>query len=851
MLKRVQHDGRSWLGTILLLVAALAAAFPAPAQARDRIVVALQLEPPTLDPTSGAAAAIKEVTYRTIFEGLTTVDATGAPVPLLATSWTMAPDARSYAFHLRGGVRFQDGTPFDARSVVFSLMRAGRPGSTNAMAERLAEIAGVDVIDPLTVRIRLKQPDAGLPTLLAWGDCVMVAPHAAANLATNPVGTGPFRYKSWTRGDRLTLVRNETYWGVRPALREVEYRFVSDPAAAYAAMKTHAIDLFPDYPAPENLAQLRADPTLRVTTAPSEGEVILALNNRQGPLSDLRVRRAISYALDRRAIIEGAMFGYGQPIGSHFPPQNPDYVDLTGLYPHDPGKARALLAAAGYPHGFAVTLKLPPPAYARRSGEIVAAELAAVGIRATIVPVEWPQWLDEVYARRLYDMTIVSHAEPADYDIYGRADYYFGYDGRAVRTLLDRLRATSDPAARHAILVSVQRRIAEDAVNGFLFQFPHLAVADAGLTHLWANTPLQAVDFSTARIAGTDAAEQERHTVRPWGMPLLILIAVGSIALLARVAGVGWLVRRLAILSGTLLGASLVVFALLQLAPGDPAQFMMGMQASPEAVAALRAELGLGGSAASRYLGWIAGMAQGDLGMSYAYRVPVADLIAPRLAVSLPLACLAMLLSVLIGLPAAFLAALRPGGWLDRSIGALTRLGVALPSFWLAMILLLALAVRNPWFPASGFPGWQAGIGPALASLALPTVALALPQAALIARVARAALLAEQGRDYVRTARAKGLGRGRILRRHIAPNAAAPILAIIGLQFPFLLAGSVIVENVFYLPGLGRLVVQAITARDLIVVQAVAMLMVAATVIASFLTDVAQAAFDPRLRSRT
>ena len=838
-------------GLLRFLLAGLALCLCiAPVSARDRIVVALQLEPPTLDPTSGAAAAVKEVTYRNIYEALTTLDTTGAAVPLLATSWTMAPDARSYIFHLRPGVRFTDGTPFNAKIVAFSLDRAIRPNSTNSMAERLREIAGVDVFDPLTVRIRLTQPDAGLPALLAWGDCVMVAPGSAGHLATAPVGTGPFRYQSWRRGDRLTLVRNESYWGTKPALRQIEYRFISDPAAAFAAMKTHSVDLFPDYPAPENLAQLRADPRLRVTTAPSEGEVILALNNQAGPLRDLRVRRAISYALDRRAIIDGAMFGYGQPIGSHFPPQNPDYVDLTGLYPHDPVKARALLAEAGYPHGFTLTLKLPPPAYARRSGEIVAAELAAVGIRATIVPVEWPQWLDEVYARHAYDMTIVSHAEPADYDIYGRSDYYFGYDGRAVKALLDRLRATTDPGARHALLGAIQRKIADDAVNGFLFQFPHLAVADARLTHLWANTPLQAVDFTSARFAGKDEAERQSFHMQSWGVPLLLLFAVVGLAALARGAGVGWLVRRLGILALTLAGASVVIFALLQLAPGDPAQFMMGMRASPDAVAALRAELGLSGSAVARYSGWVEGMVRGDLGTSYAYRVPVAGLIGPRLALSLPLACLAMLVSVLIGLSAAFLAVLRPRGWLDRTIGGLTRLGVAIPGFWLAMILLLAFAVRRPWFPASGFPGWQAGLGPALVALILPTFALALPQAALIARVARAALLAEQGRDYVRTARAKGLGRGRILSRHIAPNAAAPILAIVGLQFPFLLAGSVIVENVFYLPGLGSLVVQAITARDLIVVQAVAMLMVAATVIASFLTDVAQALLDPRLRGR-
>jgi len=849
MLKQVQHDGWRQLIAVLFAVA-LVLVGVGPAQARDRIVVALQLEPPTLDPTSGAAAAIDEVTYRTIFEGLTTLDATGTPVPLLATNWTMAPDARSYVFHLRGGVHFQDGTPFDARIVAFSLMRAIRPGSTNALAERLAEIAGVDVLDPLTVRIRLHQPDAGLAALLAWGDCVMVSPRSADRLATDPIGTGPFRYARWSRGDRLTLVRNDRYWGARPVIRQIDYRFISDPAAAYAAMKTHAVDLFPDYPAPENLVQLRADPSLRVSTAPSEGEVILALNNARGPMRDLRVRRAIAHALDRRAIIDGAMFGYGQPIGSHFPPQSPDYVDLTGLYPHDPAKARALLVEAGYRQGFAVTLKLPPPAYARRSGEIVAAELAAIGIRATIIPVEWPQWLDQVYGRHDYDMTIVSHAEPADYDIYGRSDYYFGYDGRAVRTLLQQLRATGDPAARHALLAAIQRRIADDAVNGFLFQFPHLAVADARLTRLWANTPLQAVDFTTMRFVGAQAEGRGGGRTGMSGGPVLAVLMLVAIVALGWIAGFGWLARRLGVLVLTLLGASLFIFALLQLAPGDPAQFMMGLQANPQAVATLRAELGLGGSATARYLGWLAAMAHGDFGISYAYRVPVADLIGPRLGVSLPLAVLAMLLSVLIGLPLAFAAALRPGALADRVIGAVTRLGVALPSFWLAMVLLLVFAVRLRWVGASGFPGWDAGLRPALASLVLPAIALAVPQGALIARVARAALLAEQARDYVRTAQAKGVGRGAILWRHIAPNAAAPILAVIGLQFPFLLAGSVIVENVFYLPGLGRLIVQAITARDLILVQTTAMLMVAATVIASFLTDVAQLLLDPRLRDR-
>ncbi|WP_294393639.1 ABC transporter substrate-binding protein [uncultured Sphingomonas sp.] len=848
MLTRGRDAVRAVLASLALLCVLACAA---PASARDRIVVALQLEPPTLDPTAGAASAIDEVTYRTIYEGLTRLDATGAPMPLLATGWTMAPDARSYVFRLRGGVRFADGTPFDARVVAFSLLRAGAPGSANAQAEALGNIAGVDMLDPLTVRIRLKQPDAGLPALLAWGDSVMVSPRAVAALATTPVGTGPFLYASWVRGDRLTLSRNEGYWGVKPSLKAIQFRFVGDPAAAYAGVKTHEIDLFPDYPAPENLAQLRADPSLAVSVNPSQAEVIVALNNARGPFRDLRVRRAIAHAIDRRAIIDGAMSGYGTPIGSHFPPQSPDYVDLTGRYPHDLGRARALLADAGYPNGFTTVLALPPAPYAHRTGEIVAAQLHAIGITVRIVPLEWAQWLDQVFARHDYAITIVAHAEPADYAIYGRSDYYFGYDGRGVKALLDRLRATSEPAERHGLLGAVQRRIADDAVNAFLFQYPHMAVADRRLTGVWINTPLQSVDFSTVRFAGDDGAGLVRaDRAGRWLIGASALFAALIVVQIVRAGGAAWLMRRVTILALTLAGASLFVFALLQLAPGDPAQYMMGLEASPAALTGLRVQLGLEGSAVQRYVTWASGLLHGDFGISYTYRIPVAALIGPRIGLSLALAALAILVSVALALPAAILAARRPGGWGDRLIGAAARLGLALPSFWLAMLLLLLFAVRLRWLPASGFSGWDAGVSSILASLLLPASALALPQAAVIVRVARNALGAELTRDYVRTARAKGLRRDTVLWRHVLPNAAAPIVAVIGLQFPFLLGGSVIVENIFYLPGLGRLLLQAITGRDLIVVQGVAMVLVVATVLASLLTDVAQALLDPRAEGR-
>jgi ABC-type transport system substrate-binding protein/ABC-type dipeptide/oligopeptide/nickel transport system permease component len=828
------------------LLLPLLLALAGPALARDRLTVALQLEPPTLDPTSGAAAAIDEVTYRTIFEGLTTLDPTGRAVPLLATRWDMAPDARSYVFHLRPNVRFQDGTPFDAHVVAFSLMRATASGSSNALAEALGEIEAVEMLDPLTVRIRLRTADAALPSLLAYGDAVMVAPQSVANLATRPIGTGPFRFADWRRGDRLTLVRNDAYWGAKPSLARLDFRFIADPAAAYAATRGHAIDLFPDYPAPENLAGLARDPSLKVVSGPSEAEVILALNNARGPFNDIRVRRAIAHAIDRRAIIDGAMYGYGTPIGSHFPPQSPDHVDLAGLYPHDIARARALLAEAGYPHGFAATLKLPPPSYARRSGEVVAAQLRAIGIRVTIVPVEWAQWLDEIYTRHAFDMTIVAHVEPFDYAIYGRSDYYFGYDGTAVRALLDRLRATSDPAARHALLGAIQRRIADDAVNGFLFELPHLTVADSRVSGALRNSPVQATDFAAAHFASDDGVTERRQRSSSIASGLLFgATLVGAFVLLVRRIGPRWLLGRLAVLIVTLLGASLLVFGLLQVAPGDPAQFMMGIEGSPRAVAALRSELGLTGSVVDRYLRWTAGLLHGDLGLSYSYRVPVADLVRDAVAVSLPLAGMALLFSIVVGVPGALLAARRPAGLLDRAIGIGGEIGLAIPAFWLGMLILVGGAVLG-WRGVSDYIGWDAGIASGLWSLAVPAVVLGVPQAAVVLRVTRAALGRELAADYVRTALAKGLGRDPILARHVLPNAAAPILTVIGLQVPFLLAGSVLVENVFALPGLGRLALQAIAARDLVTVQAVVMLVVAVTVATSFLVDIAQALVDPR-----
>ncbi|MDP2087119.1 MAG: ABC transporter permease [Gemmobacter sp.] len=307
---------------------------------------------------------------------------------------------------------------------------------------------------------------------------------------------------------------------------------------------------------------------------------------------------------------------------------------------------------------------------------------------------------------------------------------------------------------------------------------------------------------------------------------------------------------RLVSLGLSLVVASLVIFAVIEVIPGDPASFMLGMNAADDTVAALREQLGLNGTLAERYLAWVGGMLLGDFGVSYTYRVPVADLIAARMQVSVPLTVYALVLSTSIAIPVGLIAAARQGKATDLAVMATTQMGVAVPNFWFAMILVLIFAVNLRWFPSGGFPGWDKGVWLNLKALTLPAIALALPQASILARVMRSSVLETLSQDYIRTARAKGLTRTQAVLRHAFRNALIPVLTILGLQFSFLLAGAIIIENVFFLPGLGRLIFQGITQRDLIVVESVVMLLVGAVIVVNFLVDLAYAAVDPRLRAR-
>lgn len=485
--------------TLKSTAAALALMTGTALAAQDQITIGMVLEPPNLDPTGGAAAAIDEVVYANLFEGLTRFGSDGSVNPALATSWDIGEDGKVYTFHLAEGVTFHDGAAFTADDVVFSLDRARAEDSTNAQKALFAGIEAVEALDPATVRITLSAPDGALPFKLAWGDAVMVDAASAAHNATHPIGTGPFQFDSWAQGDSVTLTAFEGYWGAKPALTRATFRFISDPTAAFAAMMAGDVDAFPNFPAPETLPQLDADPRFKVIVGSTEGETILAMNNTQPPLDNATLRAAISHAINRQDIIDGAMFGYGTPIGSHFAPHNPDYVDLTSKSAYDPEQAKQLLTESGIEAPVKLRLALPPPSYARRGGEIIAAQLRAIGIETEITNMEWAGWLETVFKGGDFDMTIVSHTEPMDIGIYARPDYYFHYAKPEFVALIDQLNITTEAEQRSALLKQAQDMIATDHVNAFLFQLAKTGVANAKIEGLWENAPTQANDLTSVR----------------------------------------------------------------------------------------------------------------------------------------------------------------------------------------------------------------------------------------------------------------------------------------------------------------------------------------------------------------
>ncbi|MDZ7708001.1 MAG: ABC transporter substrate-binding protein [Trueperaceae bacterium] len=486
---------------VLLPVAlGLASAQDAPPPSHGgEVVVAIAADPPGWDPTVSTSQEIPRVVYHNVFEGLVRFDRNGEIVPALAESWTLSGDALSLTFHVRRGVRFHDGRPLTLNDIVAKFDRARDPdsGHTNAAYYETIDALVVDE-EAHTVTFLLSRPTRSLLYDLARPDSVVYPAGTETSQRGRPVGTGPFRFVEYREGSEVRLERFEDYYldGV-PYLDAVRFRIIGDPNTRYAALRAGDVDLIGTSLAPEQFLQARQDPSLVATEGTATTEITLAMNNARAPFDDVRVRQAITHAIDKRAIVEGAMFGLGTVIGTHMSPAEPYYLDLTDTYPYDPDRARELLAEAGYPDGFDVAFELPEPyALERRSGQVIAQQLAEVGIDVELSVVEWGTWIQRIFLGADYDMTIIGHSEPRDIDVYADPEYYFQYENPRVATLVTEAESASTREAEIAAYREIARIIADDAVAVWVFSPPYLVAAREDVHGFWTDQPTPAIDMT-------------------------------------------------------------------------------------------------------------------------------------------------------------------------------------------------------------------------------------------------------------------------------------------------------------------------------------------------------------------
>jgi peptide/nickel transport system substrate-binding protein len=498
-MKTFVHSLCAAVAAALVISLGATCATPASAQPRkDSLVLAMTLEPaPGLDPTAGAASSIAEVTLYNIYETLTKINSDSRITPLLAESFTPSADLKTWTFKLRKGVKFHNDEPFDAQAVKFSFERAAAKDSANKDKATFANIASIDTPDPHTVVLNLKNGNPDLPFQLGQGTAVIVEPKSAAGNGTKPTGTGPYKLEAWNRGSSVVLARHEGYRNAKDVkMRRVTVRFIGDPAAQVAALLSGDVDVFPRVAAARSLKQFEGNKKYQVLIGGSRAKTIVAINNKRKPLDDVLVRQAIAAAIDRKAVIEGAADGFGVPIGSFYTPGAPGYVDLTAMNAYDPAKARALLHRAGVVPPLELTMTLPPTPYARQGGEVIAAMLDKVGIKAKIQNVEWAQWLSGTYGQKAYDLTVIAHVEPLDFGNFARPGYYWGYESAKFNELWARIQATVKPDERNRLMGDAQRLVAEDAVAAYLYQPTWITVANARVKGLWKDVPIFANDLS-------------------------------------------------------------------------------------------------------------------------------------------------------------------------------------------------------------------------------------------------------------------------------------------------------------------------------------------------------------------
>ena len=470
---------------------------PVAAQSPTTLTVQAAAEPPGLDLTATPASATAGVVFYNVQEALVKVDKTGKIVPWLAERWHTS-DNKNYTFFIKKGVRFHNGRELKAADVKFVIDRAMNPETKHPYPGYYKAIGDLIVKDDYTITVALRETNANFLLNMARQGSVIYPREAVETLKTAPVGTGPFTVQEWVRGDRIVLKKNPEYHvkGL-PKVDRAVYRFIADPNAVQAALKSGDVDVSLFGLGPEHVTELKKDARFQVIVGDTTNDVILAMNNAKKPYADVRVRRAVTHAINKADVLKGAMFGMGKILGSNVDPLNPYYVDLAGAMPHDPATAKKLLAEAGYPNGFQTVLKVAPQYYYTvRTGEILADQLKKAGIAVKIEQIEWSNWLSRVWREADYDLTIIGHAESWDIANYANPKYYYRYDSKKFQELFQKSEVTLDDRARRDQYAQLQKLLVEEAPAVWLYMHPRLVVAKKGLTGIWKDLPVPSADLS-------------------------------------------------------------------------------------------------------------------------------------------------------------------------------------------------------------------------------------------------------------------------------------------------------------------------------------------------------------------
>lgn len=459
------------------------------------LTVGLVAEPASLDFTTKDGAAIPQALLDNVYETLVTVDQQGEIKPSLAKSWKVSDDGKTYTFDLVDNAKFTDGQPFTAKDAVYSINRVKKDWTVSLKAA-MDVVQDAKALSDTQLQVTLSKPSNNWLFRMSTRIGAMMTEKETANLATEPVGTGPYVFDQWRRGDSITFKVNPSYWGKKPYFQQVTLKYFKDPTALNNALLTKTINVIGTVQAPESLAQFQGNDAYEIVEGTTNGEVLLSFNNGKAPFNDVKARQAARYAIDHKALLDTCWAGRGTLVGSMVPPTDPWYEDLTGLYPHDLAKAKALLAqtnAAATP----VRLRIPSLPYAVSCGQVVKSQLEQAGFKVTLDQLEFPAvWLQTVFTNADYDMSIVAHVEPRDLAaVFGDPKYYTRYDNKQLQADL----AAADsgtPEEQVTLMKKAARELSEDAAGDVLFVLPNLIVAEKGITGLPKNAITESFDLA-------------------------------------------------------------------------------------------------------------------------------------------------------------------------------------------------------------------------------------------------------------------------------------------------------------------------------------------------------------------